>query len=51
MTWPKSADAIAAEEAYNDLDYIDEEKEIMFGCGLSMDYELSAWMKPRWLQG
>ncbi|MCB0719203.1 MAG: hypothetical protein KDD65_12205 [Bacteroidetes bacterium] len=51
LTWPKSADAIAAEEAYNDLDYIDEEKEIMFGCGLRMDYELSAWMKPRWLQG
>jgi hypothetical protein len=49
LTWPKTDDEIRAEADYNDLEYIDEEKELIFTCGLDTKYELLAWMKPRYL--
>lgn len=47
LTWPKSANEIAYESNFNNLEYIDEEKEILYTCGLGDDYELDAWIKPR----
>jgi hypothetical protein len=47
LTWPKTDEEIASEAQYNDLRYVDEERELVRACGLDPRYELSAWMKPR----
>jgi hypothetical protein len=49
LTWLKTDQEIASEAEYNSLAYADEESELILACGLDSGYELSAWMKPRYL--
>lgn len=52
LTWPKTKQESIA--ALNDQspDYLDEERESMYGCGLDpAQYELFAWVMPRWIVG
>jgi len=48
LTWPKTKEELNAQSP----NFLDEERESMYGCGLDPNvYELSAWMLPRWLGG
>lgn len=52
LTWPKSEEQIIEETNANSPVFLDEEKESMYGCGLNgQQYELAAWMLPRWTGG
>lgn len=52
LTWPKSVEQIIEEVNAKSPVFPDEEKESMYGCGLDwQQYELSAWILPRWTGG
>lgn len=47
---PKS-EADKRKDEFNNSVFLSEETEYMKSCGLSDDFELSAWVLPRWLEG
>lgn len=51
LAWPKSEQEMIEEANYHRLEYKNEERESMYGCGLAREYVLDAWMKPRWARG
>ena len=51
LTWPKSAEEMAAEADFASPTYLAEEHQRMAACGLKAPYELSAYVKPRLLEG
>ena len=51
LTWPKSQEEIAQEADFNSSTYLPEEIERMAACGLKAPYLLTAYVKPRLLEG
>ncbi|MCA9401129.1 MAG: hypothetical protein KC713_05845 [Candidatus Omnitrophica bacterium] len=51
LMWPKTKEEKAAEEDFQNPNYTDEEKEMIYGCGLSDRYQPRAFIKPRMFQG
>lgn len=52
LSWPKTEDEIRAQQDAASPAFVEEEMEIIFGCGLDASkYHLSAWTMPRWLSG
>ncbi|WP_022953497.1 hypothetical protein [Leucothrix mucor] len=51
LSWLKTPEEILAEQNAQSPTFLDEELEILYGCGLDpKQYEPSAWVLPRWVQ-
>ncbi|MBV1916355.1 MAG: hypothetical protein KUG72_13285 [Pseudomonadales bacterium] len=52
LTWLKTEQEITEQDNAQSPLFLDEERERIFGCGLDPNqYELSAWILPRWRSG
>ena len=51
LTWPKTEEEIRIEQNLASPVFLPEEEEQMRACGLPRNYQLEAFVKPRWLTG
>jgi hypothetical protein len=51
LSWPETAEEAASEGVADPTAYLDEELEILVGCGLPARWRPEAWLRPRWLGG